>query len=212
MHQAVPIALVFIGCGSNVVFLELLVKEIPSSGHIVTFFQFAFITIVGFIFTANFGRKKPVIPISTYGMMVTLYFLTSVVNNYALNFNISMPLHMIFRAGSLMANLILGVIILKRSYAWYKYLSVLMISIGIAIATIASSQQVGQAGQHVEGDMPSEERVAWEYVRWLIGIFLLTFALFMSARMGIYQEMVYRKHGKHPSEALFYNFHWKYLC
>jgi len=53
--------------------------------------------------------------------------------------------------------------------------------------------------------MPSEERVAWEYVRWLIGIFLLTFALFMSARMGIYQEMVYRKHGKHPSEALFYN-------
>ena len=34
---------------------------------------------------------------------------------------------------------------------------------------------------------------------------MLTFALFMSARMGIYQEQVYSKHGKHPSEALFYN-------
>jgi len=38
-----------------------------------------------------------------------------------------------------------------------------------------------------------------------VGIALLTFALFMSARMGIYQETVYSKYGKHPSEALFYN-------
>ena len=34
---------------------------------------------------------------------------------------------------------------------------------------------------------------------------MLTFALFMSARMGIYQEQVYGKYGKHPGEALFYN-------
>jgi len=38
----------------------------------------------------------------------------------------------------------------------------------------------------------------------MVGISLLTFALFMSARMGIYQEVVYSKHGKHPREALFY--------
>jgi len=38
-----------------------------------------------------------------------------------------------------------------------------------------------------------------------VGIALLTFALFMSAQMGIYQETVYVKYGKHPSEALFYN-------
>ncbi len=34
---------------------------------------------------------------------------------------------------------------------------------------------------------------------------MLTFALFASARMGIYQEQVYGKYGKHPGEALFYN-------
>jgi len=38
-----------------------------------------------------------------------------------------------------------------------------------------------------------------------VGISLLTFALFMSARMGIYQDTVYARYGKHPSEALFYN-------
>ena len=38
-----------------------------------------------------------------------------------------------------------------------------------------------------------------------VGVCVLTFALFMSARMGIYQEQVYKQYGKHPSEALFYN-------
>ena len=38
-----------------------------------------------------------------------------------------------------------------------------------------------------------------------LGILLLLFALYMSARMGIYQETVYAQFGKHPSEALFYN-------
>lgn len=37
------------------------------------------------------------------------------------------------------------------------------------------------------------------------GIAMLLFALFMSARMGIFQETIYSRFGKHPSEALFYN-------
>lgn len=37
------------------------------------------------------------------------------------------------------------------------------------------------------------------------GIAALTFALLMSARMGIFQEMLYKQFGKHSKEALFYN-------
>lgn len=33
-----------------------------------------------------------------YAIMVTMFFTVSVINNYALNFNIAMPLHMIFRS------------------------------------------------------------------------------------------------------------------
>jgi len=36
------------------------------------------------------------------------------------------------------------------------------------------------------------------------GILLLTVALFVSARMGIYQEVLYGRYGKHPREALYY--------
>ena len=34
---------------------------------------------------------------------------------------------------------------------------------------------------------------------------MLTCGLFLSARMGIYQEVLYKEHGKHPREALFYS-------
>ncbi len=39
-------------------------REFPGSGNIITFSQFLFIALEGFIFTMHFGRKKPVIPIS----------------------------------------------------------------------------------------------------------------------------------------------------
>lgn len=38
---------------------------------------------------------------------------------------------------------------------------------------------------------------------WVCGVTLLVIALFISARMGIYQEVLYRNHGKFPHEALY---------
>nr|CAD7408298.1 unnamed protein product [Timema poppensis] len=114
-----------------------------------------------------------------YGILVSMFFIANLCNNYAFNFNIPMPLHMIFRAGSLIANMIMGIVILRKKYAFSKYLSVFMISAGIVICTFVSGQDV-------------------------VRIILLTVALFVSARMGIYQEVLYAKYGKHPREALFY--------
>ncbi|KAG7523012.1 hypothetical protein JOB18_036535 [Solea senegalensis] len=198
MATGIAVALVFIGCCSNVVSLELLVREFPGCGNIVTFAQFLLIALEGFIFETNFGRKKPTIPISNYVIMVTMFFTVSVINNYALNFNIAMPLHMIFRSGSLIANMILGIIILKKRYSTSKYLSIVLVSAGIFICTIMSAKQVNVASEGSEDGF-------YVLMRWLIGISMLTFALLMSARMGIFQETLYKQYGKHSKEALFYN-------
>lgn len=196
MHPAIAILLVFAGCCSNVIFLELLVREVPSCVNTITFCQFLFIAVEGFIFTAHFGFKKPVIPISNYVMMVIFFFSSSVVNNYALNFNVPLPLHMIFRSGSLVANLVLGMIILKKRYNFSKYISVLMITVGICLCTLASANKL--EFKFSSGD-PYRD-----YMWWCVGIGLLVVALFLSARTGIYQEQMYAEHGKHPREALFY--------
>ncbi|XP_061533348.1 UDP-xylose and UDP-N-acetylglucosamine transporter [Phycodurus eques] len=199
MGTVFAVLLVFVGCCSNVVSLELLVREFPGCGNIVTFAQFAFIALEGFVFETRLGTKKPAIPVSNYAIMVTMFFTVSVINNYALNFNIAMPLHMIFRSGSLIANMIMGIVILKKRYSASKYLSIALVSAGIFICTVMSAKQVNVAN---EG---SEEDGFYAFVRWLVGIAMLTFALLMSARMGIFQETLYKRYGKHSKEALFYN-------
>ncbi|XP_077713533.1 nucleotide sugar transporter SLC35B4 isoform X4 [Canis aureus] len=174
-------------------------RKHPGCGNIVTFAQFLFIAVEGFLFEADLGRKRPAIPIRYYAVMVTMFFTVSVVNNYALNLNIAMPLHMIFRSGSLIANMILGIIILKKRYSIFKYTSIALVSVGIFICTLMSAKQVTSESSSSENDGFQA------FLRWLLGIGALTFALLMSARMGIFQETLYKQFGKHSKEALFYN-------
>lgn len=172
----------------------------PGSGNLITFLQFLFIAIHGFIFTSKFGTVKPKIGLKDYGILVVMFFVTSVSNNYAFDFNIPMPLHMIFRAGSLIANMIMGIIILKKQYDFSKYLSVFMITVGIITCTIVSGSSVESTQTNPHADKSGFSVFFW----WTLGITLLTVALFISARMGIYQEVLYKRYGKHPDEALFY--------
>merc|ERR1719147_342718 len=194
----IAILMVLTGCWANVVFLEFLITYDPGSGNLITFNHFFWIAVEGFLFTTKCGTVKPTVPIKSWVTLVIMYFVVSVTNNYALNFDIPMPLHMIFRAGSLMANMLMGILLLQKRYSFSKYLSVVMITLGIVLCTYMSavaketgldSDPTGEAGSNF----------------WLmVGIALLTFALFMSARMGIYQEVIYAEYGKHPKEALFY--------
>lgn len=202
MRATIAILCVFLGCCSNVVFLELLVKDDPGSGNLITFAQFLFISIEGFLFTSKCGSVKPNIGIKDYFILVTMFFIANVCNNYAFDFNIPMPLHMIFRAGSLIANMIMGIIILKKRYVFSKYLSVFMITLGIAICTIVSGKEIKSLQAKNVEQVPT---TPWDDLFWwILGISLLTIALFVSARMGIYQEVLHKKYGKNPREALYY--------
>jgi len=197
MKVQLAILMVLLGCWANVVFLELLINQDPGSGNLITFSQFFIIALEGFIITTRCGTVSPHVPISSWVTLVVMYFVVSVSNNYALNFNIPMPLHMIFRAGSLMANMIMGILLLNKRYTPTKYLSVVMITAGILLCTFMSAT----AKESTKSIEDEQEDTFWM----IIGISLLTFALFMSARMGIYQEVIYGKYGKYPKEALFYS-------
>ncbi|CAF1093583.1 unnamed protein product [Rotaria sordida] len=195
------IALIFLGCCSNVIFLELIIKPYPGSGNIVTFAQFLFIAIEGFINYYKWGSVQRHVPIKNYAILVLMFFLVNVINNYALNFNIPMPLHMIFRAGSLISNLFLGMIILKRRYPLRQIFAVLLITFGIFLATYASSQSLNK--QKLARNMDINETKP-DVLKWLIGIGMLIFALLVSSLMGIYQEIINTTYGNHAEEALFY--------
>jgi solute carrier family 35 (UDP-xylose/UDP-N-acetylglucosamine transporter), member B4 len=166
----------------------------------VTFSQVAFVTCQGLIFTSRFFTVKRAIALKDYSLMVFMFFTTNICYTNSLNYNIPMPLTMIFGAGSLMANMVMGIVILKKRYSFSKYLSVIMITIGIVIYTASSAsslKKANEAKQHVAGETSD--------LFWMsIGILLLTISLFTAARMGVYQEVLYQKYGKHPTEALFF--------
>lgn len=199
MHPSLAIALVMLGCCSNVIFLEHLVSVHPGSGNIITFMQFLFIATEGFIFTLDFGRKPNVIPLRIYGLMVSFFFVVQVINNYAFNYRVPMTLHIIFRAGSLIASLTLGVVLMKKSYPLEKYLSVFLVTAGICMCTWASATYDGKKSSEECSD---GELDLWT---WSIGIGMLVVSLFLTARMGLFQEQIYKSHGKYPDEALFFN-------
>ncbi|EDW15449.1 UDP-xylose and UDP-N-acetylglucosamine transporter [Drosophila mojavensis] len=198
LRACLATANVFVGCCCAVVFLELIVKLDPGAGNLITAGQFAFIALEGFVFTSKFGTVKRVISLRDYGLLVVMFFLTSVCNNYVFHLNVPMTLHMIIRGGSLISNMCLGTIILKRQYRLEQYIAVIMITVGIFICTYFSSQDVEVDKRHGDGD--AEANIFW----WLVGVLLLVLALFISSYMGITQELLYRKHGKCAREALFY--------
>ncbi|KAH8396044.1 hypothetical protein KR222_002275 [Zaprionus bogoriensis] len=200
MKALLAMLCVFAGCCSNVVFLELIIQIDPGAGNLITFLQFLFIALEGLIFTSKFFTVKPKIALKDYVVLVALFFGANVCNNYAFNFNISMPLHMIFRSGSLMANMIMGIILLKKRYNLRQYSSVAMITAGIILCTLVSSGDVKDNTHHTLKVDTSYSDFFW----WGVGIALLTIALLVTAYMGIYQEVIYKRYGKHPNEALFF--------
>lgn len=120
--------------------------------------------------------------------------------------------------------MVMGMIVLGRRYPPSKYISVLMITCGIILCTIISGTEiVSQSFTYQEillynlplsfqketrgthaGESAPETNPTVVFFHWVLGITLLTVALFISAGMGIYQERLYAKHGKHPFEALYY--------
>jgi solute carrier family 35 (UDP-xylose/UDP-N-acetylglucosamine transporter), member B4 len=201
----------FVACCINVIFLELIIRCLainnnslnntlffktrfrydPGAGNLITFSQFVCVSIAGLILTSKFFAIKRIISLIDYAILVAIFFTGNVCNNYALNLNIPMTLLLVFRSGSIMANLIMAQIILKRKYSFSKYVSVLMITIGILVCTLAS---------HYEVKNEEENSTIW----WIFGVLLMTCSLLLAARMGLFQEMLFKKYGKHPEEALFY--------
>ncbi|GBC00744.1 hypothetical protein RclHR1_03960018 [Rhizophagus clarus] len=190
---------IFGGCCSNVIALELLVGVAPKSGNLFTLAQFLFITFEGLFHNLEFSFSSPIprlkkrtVPAYRWFIMVLLFFTVSVLNNIALGYNISVPLHIIFRSGGLIVSLILGWAIGKR-YSINQVIAVVMVTLGVICATISSAKTNTKEGTD-NGSMTN----------YVIGIALLSIALVLSCFMGLYQEITYTKYGSNWREGLFY--------
>jgi len=82
--------------------------------------------------------------------------------------------------------------VLKRSHSTSKHVAVILITAGIGMCTLASSKDSSNGPKN-------------SFKELVIGVFLLSASLILSARMGAFNEQIYAKWGRHPQEAMFFS-------
>ena len=78
---------------------------------------------------------------------------------------------------------------MSRTHSNQKHLSVCLITIGIIMCTFESAKTLENQSNFID---------------WSIGIVMLSTSLVLSALMGVNQERIFAKWGKHYEEALFF--------
>jgi len=142
--------------------------------------QFIFIASEGLIRNITFHnpikeKKFPIslkprkAPIYKWMVMVILFFISSVLNNLVFEYHISIPIHIIFRSSSIIMNMLMSWLILKRKYSLQQILAICTVTIGLIITTLSSAKDQGKI------EMETHDT---NFKEWIIGISILVFSSF----------------------------------
>ncbi|KAH8102809.1 UAA-domain-containing protein [Phellopilus nigrolimitatus] len=132
-------------------------------------------------------RFKPCrIPLSRYAIQVLLFLLISLLNNAAFAYHVPMAVHIIFRSGGLVVNMLMGWLLEKRRYTNIQIGSVLLVTAGVALTTLSSTQSKPRAPRKAwsasVGALAETEPAS--YGTYAIGIAILTLALLLAGLLG----------------------------
>uniref|UniRef100_A0A183D467 EamA domain-containing protein n=1 Tax=Gongylonema pulchrum TaxID=637853 RepID=A0A183D467_9BILA len=136
--------------------------------------------------------------------IVLIFFIVNVSNNMAVRYGVSMPLFIVFRSSTLLANVLLGYLLRNRLCSFKKFIAIILVTVGVVLFTVAdelSKRASTNQQQQQQGDSAQSWRALPSS---FVGVFLLSLAVFLSAYLGIYQEDLYRTYGKHSEEAMFF--------
>lgn len=196
---SVMLGLIFGGCCSNVYALEAIIKFEPRSGTLLTFVQFLFVAITGYI--SQFDKSRPPffvaeakVPLRRWLVNIVLFFSINVLNNHAFSYDISVPVHIILRSGGSITTMVAGYFYGKK-YSRIQALAVIVLSSGVVIAAWSDAQEKSKTVSH--GDTT--------HLMMNSGLIILFFAQVLSAIMGLYTEATYRLYGPQWKENLFYS-------
>ncbi|KAI0165957.1 UAA transporter family-domain-containing protein [Xylariaceae sp. FL1272] len=180
------LSLIFGGCCSNVFALEAIVKVEPTSGTLLTFVQFLFVAVTGYV--SQFDAARPPfflrpnrVPIRRWLINIVLFFGINLLNNHAFSYDISVPVHIILRSGGSITTMVAGYLYGKK-YSRIQIVAVVLLTAG--------------------DSRPPEEMAPPSFSTGLVILFV---AQILSAVMGLYTEETYKQYGPQWKENLFYS-------
>lgn len=207
------LTLIFGGCCSNAFTLELATRQLPSSGTLITFAQFFVTTLSSLPYFIVCGGsfpwirlKKRKVPLYRWIVQVGFYLSTSLLNNIAFGYNVPMPVHIVFRSGGLVINMILGWLVQGRRYTALQVSNVILVTLGVVSSTLYSSHSSSSSSSSSSSkgaEMLEEGREGGEYAT---GVLLLFSALVLTGFMGLWQEKTFKLYGNQNwRESMFYS-------
>ncbi|RYP44002.1 hypothetical protein DL768_009487 [Monosporascus sp. mg162] len=144
LSVAAMLSLIFGGCCSNVFALEAIIKVEPASGTLLTFVQFLFVAVTGYI--SQFDSSRPPfflkpnrVPIRRWLINIVLFFSINVLNNHAFSYDISVPVHIILRSGGSITTMIAGSLYGKK-YSRIQIIAVILLTFGVITAAWSDAQ------------------------------------------------------------------------
>jgi UDP-xylose/UDP-N-acetylglucosamine transporter B4 len=212
---APTLVLIFGGCCSNVYTLESLIQTSPSSGPLITAFQFLLVALATLPkhFSLDGGWRnlylKPrAIPLKKW-LVYTAYFLSiNILNNIAFNYRISIPLHIILRSAGPVTTMAVGRIWGGKRYPTQKIIAVALLFIGVVLAAISDASAKPPHAHRDDLNETSSDINSTGISNQAPGFALLASALVLSACMGLYTDDMYSTHGRSgaiTAETLFYS-------
>lgn len=160
------ILLIFGGCCSNVYTLEAITHRVSDCGLLVTFAQFLGITVLGFLqFSMSHQGRQAIwehkVPLIEFGKIVGFHFSVSILNNMALNYHISVPVHIILRSGGSMITMLLAYLFFDRRYTYRQIAAVLLVTLGVIVSTATGRESSAS---------PATVQESEDYSRFLLGV------------------------------------------
>ncbi|KAJ3478253.1 hypothetical protein NLI96_g9887 [Meripilus lineatus] len=187
LDWATTLSLIFGGCCSNALTLEQITSQNPRLGNLITFAQFLLISLHGlpkFMTFTPYPKLKPrQIPLKAYILQVILFYVLSLLNNAAFAYKIPMTVHIIFRSGGLIVSMVMGWLVMGRTYRPAQILSVFVVTTGVVLTTLSASK-------------PKQPGTSSAPNAYAFGIFLMSLALILGGFLGIIQDKMYSKYGR----------------
>ena len=202
------LTLIFGGCCSNAYTLELATRQLPSAGTLITFAQFLVTTLSSlpyFLVRSRtfpyIGLRQRAVPLYRWLVQVAFYLSTSLLNNMAFAYSVPMSVHIVFRSGGLVVNMILGYCVQRRRYSPLQIASVVLVTLGVVASTLDST---GTHSSAAKADAAAG--VAAKGGEYATGVLLLFSALVLTGFMGVWQEKTFRLYGNQNwRESMFYS-------
>lgn len=161
-----------------------------------------------------------VIPLKWYIIMTLFFAPMSFLNNKAFDFNITQPVHMVFRSSSLVVVCAVGALFYSKRYTARELVCVAVVTVGVVCATSAEAlfgvvAHPGCCDEEASPPLVHDDASVMEagassgapqqLLRWCVGISMLVLVMLLGAFLGQVQNKCRLQFGEAPVESMFYS-------